>query len=292
MARILLTGAYGFVGGAVLRRLLADGHRVTTLGRAKQTPQGAAAHHACDLLTADNALLRAVCSGIDAEGMIHAAWYTNHADYLTAGINHDWLASSMRLFEAFRAEGGMRIVGLGTCAEYAPLSGRYAEGVTPLAPVTLYGECKKALSEQLMTMNDTAWARLFFIYGQGDRAERLIPHLIARAAAGATVSAKFGELQRDYIHVDDLAAHITAIMTSNVTGAINIGTGRAVRLSTIAAAIAKAAGRPELVRPSRVVDDSQPRVIEADMTRFHSIIGAVKTRSVTEGLTSLVQEEL
>lgn len=287
MRKVLLTGASGFVGSAIVRRLVANGVEVVTIGRAERPLSEEIAHHRLDLLAASRAELRTVAQVAACDHLIHAAWYTNHSDYLTADINRLWSQASSRLFEAFRDTGNGRIVGLGTCVEYALEGGRCKEGETPLRPDTLYGECKKALSEQLLAMPDTAWARIFFVYGPGDRAGRLVPHLIERAISSEPISVRYGGLRRDYIHIDDLAAQIVALAGSDVTGPVNTGTGRAVRLSEIAEATAEAAGRPELAEPNDRIDEAQPMVIEADMERCRSAIGPLPVRSLIEGLKPL-----
>lgn len=272
-----------------MRRLVADGVEVVTIGRAERAHIAGTMHHRLDLLSASPAELRTVAEEAGCDRLIHAAWYTNHADYLTSDINRAWLEASSRLFDAFRDVGKGRVVGLGTCAEYAPEGGRCREGETPLRPDTLYGECKKAVSETLLAMPDTLWARIFFVYGPGDRAGRLVPHLIERASSGQPISVRYGGLRRDYVHIDDLAAQIVALASSDLTGAVNTGTGQAVRLSEIAEAAAEAAGRIELVEPNDLIDEAQPLVIEADMERCQSAIGRVPSRSLVEGLKPLLR---
>lgn len=287
MPKVLLTGASGFVGGAVLRRLVADGVEVVTLGRSERAPVPGIVHHPIDLLGADRSALGHVVEAAACDRLIHSAWYTNHNDYLSAEINRDWLQGSTRLFEAFREAGPGRMVGLGTCIEYAPGGGRCTEGKTPLRPDTLYGECKKALSEILLAMPDALWARIFFVYGPEDRAGRLVPQLVEAATAGRPVSVRYGGLRRDYIHIDDLAAQIVALARSELTGPVNTGTGQAVRLSDIVEAATEAAGRPELADLNDRIDEAQPLVIEADMERCRNAIGAVRSRSLVEGLKPL-----
>lgn len=292
MVRILLTGGAGFVGQALLRRLKEDGHDVVTIGRSVPSGQDVARHIASDILAASRSDLVGVMRESGATHLIHAAWYTNHADYLVADINRDWLEASTRLAEAFTEAGGQRIVGLGTCAEYAQEGGRCREYETKLAPWTLYGECKLELSRRFESFANATWARLFFIYGPGDRSGRLVPHLIERARAGETVSVRFGGLVRDYIHIDDLASQITAITVADVVGPINTGSGAAVSLSTIAEAAAQAAGRPDLAEPNDLTDDRQPPLIEADMARYRRDVGAFRCRTLLDGLTPLVQGDV
>lgn len=297
MARILLTGATGFVGGALLRWLVGDAHEVVALhGSRPPTATGAGIEwRRFDLLRASEAEVAELVEVTGASHCLHAAWYTNHADYLVAEINREWLAASLRLAAGFHAGGGGRFIGLGTCLEYdQKWNGRFSEAETPLRPETLYARCKTALFEHLLERSGEAersfaWARIFFVYGPGDRAGRLIPYIVANLARGERVSAKFGGLRRDYIHVDDLAAQLARIAFSEVQGAINTGTGKAEKIADIFALAGKLAGHPELVDVNDLTGDGQGEVIEADMSRYRAEIGEPAARSLREGLAEIVR---
>jgi nucleoside-diphosphate-sugar epimerase len=271
MTRILVTGATGFVGGAIMRRLSADGHQPVALSG--------------DLLADTPPHL----SATGASHCIHAAWYTNHADYLTHGINREWVAASLRLEEAFRAAGGDRFVSLGTCLEYdvATADGPCAEDRSALRPQTLYARCKLDLFEQLRASGrNFAWARIFFVYGPGDRPGRLISEMIDHFSRGEEAGPNYGGLRRDYIHVDDLAGQLVRIALSDVQGAINTGTGQAPTLSEIFAVGAEAFGRPGLALSNNEVG-GQPRLIQADMARFRREIGPTQARDIATGVRGL-----
>jgi nucleoside-diphosphate-sugar epimerase len=296
MARILLTGATGFVGGALLRRLVADGHEVVALSgwRGAKAQAAGAAWRRLDLLQATEADIAELVAAERVSVCVHAAWYTNHSDYLVSEANRDWAEGTLRLERAFRSGGGRRFIGLGTCIEYdLRQGGRCSEELTPLWPDTAYGAAKadtfRRLMEQSATSGgDFAWARLFFIYGPGDRAGRLLPYILSRLSAGQAVSAKAGGLRRDYIHVDDLAGQLARIALSDVRGAINTGTGSAVKIADIFRTAGELAGRPELVETSEALLPGQPDSIEADLTRFRSLIGDPCVRPLLEGLAALL----
>lgn len=276
MSRFLVIGATGFIGSAIVRRLRTDGHEVV-----------APTSRELDLLRASDDQLGRLVEQADAAHCIHCAWYTNHADYLVHEINREWAAASLRLARAWR---GMRFVGLGTCLEYDLSAGEpCVESKTLLAPESLYARCKRDLFEGLQKVDgDFAWARVFFVYGPGDRAGRLIPGMLERFARGEAAGPTFGGLRRDYIHVDDLAGQIVRIATSGLCGPINTGSGEAPSLSQIFAAGAHAFGRPELAQPNGR-SDGQPPLIAPDLTRFQTQVGEPRARTIEQGLADLVR---
>jgi nucleoside-diphosphate-sugar epimerase len=292
--RVLLTGGTGFIGRALLPRLVEAGWEVVALhGRAEPGPdRPGVTWRRADLLAAGPAELRRLAEEAGAGHCLHAAWYTHHADYLVHAVNRDWLAASLRLAEGFRQAGGRRFVGLGTCIEYAPpADGPCVEDETPLAPDTLYARCKRDLYEALEARGgDFAWARIFFVYGPGDRGGRLVPFVLDRFARGEEAGPTYGGLRRDYIHVDDLAGQLARILASDVRGAINTGTGAAVPVAEVFSTAARLFGRPDLARLNDALADGQPPLIEAGLDKHRLCVGPPETRTLEAGLAPLVAE--
>jgi len=279
VSRFLVTGAGGFIGRTLVRRLQAHGHEIIAPVRQE-----------LDLLTCSADDLAAWIARQGPTHCLHAAWYTNHADYLTHEVNRDWAGASMRLADAFRRAGGQRFIGLGTCLEYdvRNAGGPCREDTTPRGGETLYARSKLEVLDALEAGGaDFAWARVFFVYGPGDRAARLVPAMLEKFAAGQFVGPTFGGLRRDYIHVDDLADQIVRIANSTVRGPINTGTGDAPTLSAIYAAGAEAFGQPELAEANDALGD-QPPLIQADMSRFRHAVGDPSARDIRQGLRDLV----
>src|SRR5262249_2145053 len=159
-----------------------------------------------------------------------------------------------------------------------------SEASTPLHPESVYAQSKLDLVGALERQgHNYAWARIFYVYGPGDRAGRLVPHMLDCFARGEPASPRSGALRRDHIHVDDLAGQIVRIALSDVHGAINTGTGEAPILSEIFAVGANALGRPGLALANGETG-GQPPLIMADMGRFQREVGELKARDIVAGI--------
>lgn len=141
------------------------------------------------------------------------------------------LKASIDLYQLTEEIGRSLFVGLGSQAEYGPQSGRIHES-DPAKPVELYGAAKYATGLILQrTANITnrpfSWLRLFSSYGPNDDPSWLIPYLINCLLVGETPSLTDAEQIWDYLHVDDAAAAIVAVIDSDARGFFNLGSGQA-----------------------------------------------------------------
>src|SRR3954452_23524389 len=133
--RVLVTGATGFIGHHLPELLSSRGFEVATVSRAGGV----------DLL--EPGAPERVVAEVQPTHLLHLAWYAEPGKYWTSPENVRWVEASLALLRAFAAGGGRRAVLAGTCAEYDWAHGFCSEGVTPLAPWTLYGPSKHALRE-------------------------------------------------------------------------------------------------------------------------------------------------
>jgi nucleoside-diphosphate-sugar epimerase len=110
---------------------------------------------------------------------------------------------------------------------------------------------------------------VFFLYGPGEHPDRLVSSVARRLLAGAEAPTTEGTQVRDFMHVADVAGAFAALVDSDVTGPVNIGSGRPVTVRAVVDEVARAAGRPELVRfgalPQRA---GEPPELVADVGRL------------------------
>jgi dTDP-6-deoxy-L-talose 4-dehydrogenase (NAD+) len=252
---VLVIGGCGFVGKQVVRCLLDDGVRTSILCRSGEKGRAidgrvAEVRTTAEMFAEPVDRLRDLIDGFDT--LVHCAWCTDLADYLTASINTQCLEGTIRLAHAFSANGGTRFVGLGTCAEYDNSAGLLFP-TTPLRPANLYAACKAAaflvLDNYLRAQGVSfTWCRLFYLYGEGEREDRLIPTVRRHLEKGVPVALTAGTQIRDFLDVRDAGRLIADAVLSGNEGVVNICSERGVSVRSLVETVADEYNRRDLLR--------------------------------------------
>jgi nucleoside-diphosphate-sugar epimerase len=278
MARLLITGASGFIGRALIESLVERGgndlHAVTW-GSPKVPLSDRVSWHKCSLL--DPGSVDALFAMLKPEELIQLAWCADHATYWKDPANFDWLSANLNIARAFVRQGGRRAVFAGTSAEYdwsgeLPLK----EFKTPLKPQMLYGSCKLAAYWALKSFFEQdgvswAWARFFNPFGPYEDRRRLIPKVCLKLLAGEELDFDAALSQRDFLHVDEVGSALAALALSEVQGPVNVGSGERTRVRDVVATLARFTGHDGLVRFSEAAGNADK--IVADVTRLRDEVG-------------------
>lgn len=261
MSRVLVTGATGFVGRAVMRGLAARGVDVTCVVRpGADIKDSVKTIEVEDVFALSPGWWAETCQGIDM--VLHVAWYAEPGKYLTSEKNLDCLSGTLNLARGAAQAGVRKFVGVGTCFEYDLRPGELTTQ-TALDPVTPYAAAK---ASAFMTLNqylplqgvDFLWARLFYLYGQGEDPRRLVPYLHQQMQAGERADLTSGTQVRDFMDVDAAAALLLEDAFSDRSGASNIASGQGITVRALAEGIADQYGRRDLLnfgaRPDNLTD--------------------------------------
>lgn len=254
----LVTGATGFVGAHVARRLVAEGVDTHVLCRADDPAalrrldrvRQSVTTHVADL--AEPRTIRAVVERLRPRRILHFAAATMHAgvapDARTqVAVN---LLGTATLMGAARDVGVEAFVNIGDAFEYGPGDGavtektpprpQSADGVTKLA-ATLYGRSlARDVGLPVVTL------RLFSVVGPDDDPRRLVPLLVERVATGAPIALSDRRVVRDFVWIDDVVDLTLRVAeaASRLRGQVlNCGSGRATTLADLIAALADVSGR-------------------------------------------------
>ncbi len=293
MKRVLVTGAGGCVGRQAVPLLLARGWEVhaADIREAPADLPGPVWHRANLLDPAD---VRRVVDEADAEALLHLAWYIAPGQWARSPENLDWVTASLGLARAFRERGGRRMLAAGSCLEYDWDYGFCSERLTPCQPHTLYGIAKHAL--RLLVEGyakesglSVAWGRIFFLFGPWEHPDRLIAYVIRSLLNGERARCSHGMQVRDYLYAGDVADALVTLLESELTGPVNIASGRAVTLRELASRAGDLLGLRDRIDfgaiPSAPTD--KPLVV-ADVTRLSSELGWRPGVDLDEGLNRTI----
>lgn len=296
--RVLLTGAAGFIGSHLARRLLTEGYEVTALLR-----PGAKLDRIADisgrmgLVYADLFSRDAAAAAVKKaapELFLHLAWCAEPGEGLHSPKNVDFLLGGIELFRAAAATGCKRVVMAGTSIEYAESPRPVAED-SPIQTANLYAASKHSLylTAREMALRE-GWSfasgRIFNVFGPGENQDRLVPQVIRDLAAGRSCELTDGEQLRDYLHVEDVARGLLTLAQSHLDGAVNIGSGEPVKVGDVARTIGRIMGAPHLLRfgakPSRAGD---PRSLYSDTSLLRASTSWRPSLSLEDGLRRTVE---
>jgi nucleoside-diphosphate-sugar epimerase len=291
--RVLLTGASGFIGRAVIEPLRQTGFAVHAVARRPlDIIQTNLTWHVIDLL--DQEAMKSLVRRIMPSHLLHLAWYAAPDKYWAARENLDWLSASLALLQVFAESGGARVVMAGSCAEYGPTSDVCYENSTPLIQHTLYGTCKHATQTVLAAYSgqfglSSAWGRVFLPYGPNEHPVRLVSSVVCALLEGQPALCTSGEQVRDFIYIDDVANAFVVLLRSNVEGAVNIASGSGVAVKEVAMQLGDLLGRRDLVKlGARPTAQNEPSFVVADLRRLTNEVGWRPTISLDEGLARTI----
>jgi UDP-glucose-4-epimerase GalE len=307
MRAVLVTGGAGYVGSHACRMLAASGYLPVTLDNLSTGHRWAVKWGPLEIGDmADQLFVGAILARYQPVAVMHFAALSlvgesagNPARYYGNNV-----AGTLSLLEAMRAGGVDKLIFSSTCATYGePDACPIAEN-TAQQPINVYGR-SKLMVETILKDYAAAYGmravalRYFNAAGAADAdgigeahepETHLIPLVIAAARGergpvqvfGTDYPTADGTCERDYVHVNDLAAaHVQAIdflKTQAGFHAFNLGTGRPYSVRQVIAAVAAEAGRPV---PHQIASrrPGDPPALYADPRQARDILGWQATQS-------------
>lgn len=242
-ARVLLTGATGFVGRWVARALSQQKAKLHVVVRDRSGALSLLQEYGVDAMVtqadlADVKQVRDVLTHIKPEITFNLAGYgvdPAECDEMTAyQINAQLGFTICQVLSSSSTSlgRGQSLVHVGSALEYGPTYQALREDLEAY-PTTLYGK-SKLLGTELITQCCKAYgvrgvvARLFTVYGPGEHAGRLLPTLLAARDLDAPIPLTSGEQARDFVYVEDVAAGLLKLgqVNSEYGEVVNLATGR------------------------------------------------------------------
>jgi GDP-4-dehydro-6-deoxy-D-mannose reductase len=305
-ARVLVTGAAGFVGPHLVAALRAKGAQVRGAGLGTP-PAGAALEswHEADFADLDQA--RAAVGAGTPDAIVHLAGQSSAArsfeapeETFRANVSGTWT-----LLEAVRAHAAAaRVLVVGTSEVYGPLvPGARAAEDQPFAPVSPYALSKAAAEEVARAYAaghglDVVRARPFGHTGPGQADRFVVPSFarqlvaIERGAAQPVLRVGNLDVTRDLSDVRDIVQGYVALLEHGARGEVyNLCRGEGVNLRDLVAelaAMAKVQVRIE-VDPARLRPADMPWLV-GDPTRTTQAAGWKVERPLAATLRDVLED--
>jgi dTDP-6-deoxy-L-talose 4-dehydrogenase (NAD+) len=237
--KLAVTGATGFIGRHVVAELERNSISPVLICRPSAELPAALAKHSLVRMELRDVPEDAFELIGRPDVLLHLAW-GGLPNYKSLRHFEEELPAQYRFLKVL-VEAGLRgLTVTGTCAEYGMQSGPLDED-TEARPYNPYGFAKHTLRRQLEYLRqDTpfnlTWARLFYLYGEGQPESSLLPQLKKAVTRGDCVfDMSGGEQLRDYLPVTEAAKHIVSLaVTARDNGVVNVCSGSPVSVRNLA----------------------------------------------------------
>ena len=228
--KVAVTGAAGFIGKHVLTEL--ENKLVESIALVRHSNGNASENYKCTFVQFD--LHNAPHNAYDLLGrpdvLIHLAW--SDLSNVNSLFHFEQELPAQYRFLKNMVESGLRtLVVAGSCFEYGMYTGSLDENINP-QPCNAYGFAKNALRCQLEYLKNECqfnftWARLFYLYGEGQSKSSLLPQIKAAVAQGdRNFNMSSGQQLRDYLPVEVAAKYLVLMaLAEKSIGIVNVCSG-------------------------------------------------------------------
>jgi UDP-glucose 4-epimerase len=286
--RVLVTGASGFIGRAVVAALRLRGVPVTAVDREPPDPSWDDGVH---VVTGELSDQETCVAAFETRptAVVHLAALTSVLKSVDAPMQTfaQNVTITQVLLELSRGSGVDRFVIASTNAVVGNVGTSTITADLPLRPLTPYGATKAACEMLLSAYSGsygmtTAALRFTNVYGPGmSHKDSFVPRMMKAALKGEGVRIYGdGKQRRDLVYIDDVVAGVLLALDKAYDGRAIIGSGRSVSVLEMVEAVRRVTGRPVPAEHIEAPAGEMPAVV-VDITND---LGYAPTVSLDDGL--------
>jgi UDP-glucuronate 4-epimerase len=304
--KVLITGGAGFIGSHLARSLLAAGAKVGILDNFEDFYSPQAKRQNIKGLSAE-VFVADIRDAVELQQVADRGWDSIVHLAALAGVRPSIanprayietnVTGTLNVLEAARAAGiGQVVFGSSSSVYGASGKGPFKESSPLPATLSPYAATKVA-GEQLCSVYSHLHGircivlRFFTVYGPGQRPDLAISKFTRAIIEGRQIPFHGdGSSQRDYTHVSDIVAGISAALNYRKTPyeVFNLGSGRRITLAKLVETLERITGKAPVIErlPAQPAD---MRETWADIAKAERILGYRRQTSLAEGLNGFLR---
>lgn len=288
--KILVTGASGFLGSHLCRRLREKGAEIHAVSRRAQTDETGSVHWRQGDM-ADIGTVRRIVSDTRPDVIYHLSGLVTAESGLELVLPtvHSLLVSTVNILTVAAEIGCGRVVLAGSLQEPVP---DHSEP-TPSSPYAAAKWASSAYGRMFCALYGLPVInfRVFMTYGPGQETRKVIPYVTLSMLRGESPKLSSGTWEADWIYVDDVTdGLVAAAQVDAIAGAtIELGSGTLVPLRTIVQHLVELTGRRTQPIFGALPDRPLQHVRVADTLGAHKAFGWSPRTSLLEGLQRTVE---
>lgn len=238
---VLVTGATGFIGSHLIKRLVEEGAKVHILSRNEEQLHRNlilkdldSELKLCKADLCDYASIKTCMDNVEPEKVFHLGAFVDLTrDFQTANeCLRTNTQGTLNMLNAMSTINCSSFIQLGTYEVYGFNSVPFMEEqpVDPLSPYSISKVCSEFFCKfaNMIYNVPTVLLRLSNVYGPNQKSERLIPYVIKGAIKNREIKLTEGTQTRDYLYVEDAIEAIikSALTKEAISEVINICSGK------------------------------------------------------------------
>ncbi|MCX6971007.1 MAG: SDR family NAD(P)-dependent oxidoreductase [Verrucomicrobia bacterium] len=305
---ILVTGGAGFIGSHICRRLLSEGHAVTSIDdfndyydpaikRANVAAMGGAAK-VVEGDIRDRGRIQELFAEGKFETVIHVAARAGvrpsvkdpqlYIDTNITGTHHLLEASHQNAVGRFIFASSSSVYGL---AKTVPFSEDLAlpQTLSPYAATKLAGEHLCGNYSHLFGLR-TVCLRFFTVYGPGQRPDLAIHKFTDAIHKGLSIP-QYGDgsTRRDYTYIDDIVQGVMGALQYNgpLFDIFNLGENQTITLTELIREIEKGLGKKAVIERMPEQQGDMP-LTSADITKARALLGYNPQTKIADGIPKFI----
>ncbi|MDA8800315.1 NAD(P)-dependent oxidoreductase [Amylibacter sp.] len=235
--KVIVTGATGFIGQNLIPYLIEKGYEITAISRNPQKAVDFDWFSKVDFIQKDISQHHEEVEIGENTGLFHLAW-EGLPHYNSAHHYEENLPNNYNFVKKMIQSGIGQVLVTGTCFEYGFQSGPISSN-TKTNPSNSYAIAKDNLHQHLKLFNEGTpfvfqWARLFYMYGNGQNPTSVIAQLDHAINNNETqFNMSEGEQLRDYLPITEVVEQLHKLFENSPAGTYNVCSGQPISIRSL-----------------------------------------------------------